>query len=136
MSQASSTATSHCTSAAGERSSRCQSRAVVRAQAIGPTALSPLLVLIICTWSRPDAFARYRAASAAASSSVSSLLDPASSAATPIEAVTWTRSPVGEAIGSRAMCARTRSAMRKASVARVCGSSITNSSPPNRPARS
>ncbi len=39
-------------------------------------------------------------------------------------------------IGSCAMCARTRSAMRRASGARVCGSSITNSSPPNRPARS
>src|SRR5579875_2766520 len=58
----------------------------------GRTALSPRLVLIICTWSLPDAFARYSAASAAASSSVSSRRDPASRAATPIDTVTGTRS--------------------------------------------
>ena len=53
-----------------------------------------------------------------------------------METVTGTGSPPVVEIGSRAMCARTRSAILNASGARVCGSSMTNSSPPNRPARS
>ena len=103
------------------------------------TALRPLVVLIICTWSRPQRLARYRAASAAAMSSAHSRLLPLSRAATPMETVTCTRSPpvVPGAMMHRAeMADRIRSAMRKASTARVCGSSTTNSSPPKRPARS
>src|ERR1035438_1800090 len=56
-------------------------------------ALRPLVVLIICTWSRPPALARYSAASATAISSAYSRLLPLSSAATPIDTVTFTRSP-------------------------------------------
>src|SRR5207244_11794397 len=59
------------------------------------TACRPLVVLIICTWSRPPDFARYIAASAAAMSSAYSRLLPLSSAATPIDTVTCTRSPPG-----------------------------------------
>jgi hypothetical protein len=102
-------------------------------------ALRPLVVLIICTWSRPPDFARYRAASAAAISPEYSRLLPLSSAATPIDTVTCTRSPPvapGTMIDRPAILARTRSAIRKASTARVCGSSNENSSPPNLPARS
>ena len=88
---------------------------------------------------RPYPLARYRAASAAAISSAYSRLLPLSSAATPIDTVTCTRSPPvapGAMIHRPAMADRTRSAIRKASTARVCGSSNVNSSPPNRPAKS
>jgi hypothetical protein len=55
------------TEAAAWRGPPCQNRAAAESESSpGPTALSPRLVLIICTWSRPDAFARYKAASAAA----------------------------------------------------------------------
>src|ERR1019366_18642 len=103
------------------------------------TALRPRVVLIIWTWSRPPALARYSAASAAAIRSGYSRWLPLSSAATPIDTVTCTLSPPdapGAIMLSPAMVARTRSAIRKASTARVCGSSSENSSPPNRPARS
>jgi hypothetical protein len=102
-------------------------------------ALRPRVVLIICTWFLPPDFARYKAASAAAISSEYSRLDPLSSAATPIDTVTCTRSPPvapGTIMDRSAMLARTRSAIRKASTARVCGRRSENSSPPNRPARS
>ncbi len=92
-------------------------------------------MLIICTWFRPSRLARYSAASAAASSSLSSRVDPASSAATPTDTVTCTDWPSEVCSDSPEMWSRTRSAMRNASTARVCGSSRTNSSPPNRPGR-
>src|ERR1019366_7392539 len=103
------------------------------------TALRPRVVLIIWPWSRPPALARYSAASAAAIRSGYSRWLPLSSEATPIDTVTCTLSPPdapGAIMLSPAMVARTRSAIRKASTARVCGSSSENSSPPNRPARS
>ena len=83
--------------------------------------------------------ARYSAASAAAISWENVRSVPLSSAATPIDTVTCTRSPPtapGAMMDIAAMLDRIRSAMRMASTARVCGSSSENSSPPNRPARS
>ena len=103
-----------------------------------PAALRPLVVLIICTWSRPHRLARYNAASAAARRSGSVLSLPASSAATPTDTVTCTASPPaapGAMIDSAAIFDRIRSAMRIASGALVCGSRTENSSPPNLPTR-
>ena len=90
-------------------------------------------------WFRPACLARYSAASAAASRSVSS--EPIrSSEATPTETVSLMTGPVAASsptpMVSEAMCVRSRSAMRSAWASRVCGSRIANSSPPNRPARS
>src|SRR5215470_13993617 len=88
---------------------------------------------------RPVSLAWYRAASAAASMSVSSRLSPFK-AATPTEMVSLMTWPdlflSSTGMDMAATWARRRSATLSASISRACGSRIANSSPPNRPARS
>ena len=95
-------------------------------------------MLDVATWVllRPASLAKYSAASAAASRSVTSP-PTASRAATPIEMVSRTyAAPSWTGMDNAATWARNRSAMLSASASSVWGSRTTNSSPPNLPTTS